>query len=85
AFIQSHLAQLAKAMKEGVKVLGYLYWSLLDNYEWAEGFSPRFGLIEVDYETQARSIRESAKKFAEICRSGVLEITSLEKTVSYGT
>lgn len=70
AFIHSHLAQLAKAIKEGVKVIGYLYWSLLDNYEWAEGFSPRFGLIEVDYETQTRKVRKSAMKFAEICEQG---------------
>lgn len=70
AFIQSHLTQLAKAIKEGVKVLGYLYWSLLDNYEWAEGFSPRFGLVEVDYATQTRKVRKSAVKFAEICEQG---------------
>ncbi|MBI4217657.1 MAG: glycoside hydrolase family 1 protein [Elusimicrobia bacterium] len=71
-FIRSHLAQLAKAMKEGVKVLGYLYWSLLDNYEWSEGFSPRFGLVEVDYTTQVRKVRPSAQQFAQICQTGVL-------------
>jgi len=69
-FVKSHLIQLTRAMKEGAKVIGYLYWSLLDNYEWAEGYGPRFGLIEVDYETQSRKIRDSGKQFAEICRSG---------------
>lgn len=69
-FIKSHLAQMVKAMREGVRILGYFYWSLLDNYEWAEGYGPRFGLIEVDYRTQSRKIRESGKRFAEICRLG---------------
>ncbi|MBI3008190.1 MAG: glycoside hydrolase family 1 protein [Candidatus Omnitrophica bacterium] len=69
-FIISHLIQLAKAMKDGAKVFGYLYWSLLDNYEWGDGYAPRFGLIEVDYTIQSRKVRESARKFAEICKSG---------------
>ena len=69
-FMLSHLEQLAKAMEEGAKVFGYIYWALLDNYEWAEGYGPRFGLIEVDYVTQSRKVRESGKQFAEICRSG---------------
>jgi beta-glucosidase len=68
-FIVEHLKAVARAMKEEVPVIGYLYWSLVDNYEWAEGFAPRFGLIEVDYATQDRKIRESARKYAEIIRS----------------
>ncbi|MDO8489216.1 MAG: glycoside hydrolase family 1 protein, partial [Candidatus Omnitrophota bacterium] len=71
-FIVEHLKAIALAMKEGASVIGYLYWSLLDNYEWAEGFTPRFGLIEVDYTTQSRKIRESARKFEGIIRSGKL-------------
>ena len=69
-FIVDHLKAVALAMKEGAPVIGYLYWSLLDNYEWAEGFAPRFGLIEVDYTTQDRKIRGSARRFEEIIRSG---------------
>ncbi len=69
-FIIEHLQYVAMAMSEGAPVIGYLYWSLLDNYEWAEGFAPRFGLIEVDYTTQGRKVRESARKFEEIIRSG---------------
>ena len=69
-FIIEHLKAVARAMEEGVPVIGYLYWSLLDNYEWAEGFVPRFGLIEVNYTTQERNIQPSAKKFEEIIRSG---------------
>lgn len=73
-FIRQHLLSLNRAMRKGVKVLGYLYWSLLDNFEWDKGFAPRFGLVEVDYNTQKRSIRESARKFAEVCKDGVLDI-----------
>ncbi|MBF0479144.1 MAG: glycoside hydrolase family 1 protein [Candidatus Omnitrophica bacterium] len=69
-FITAHLRATAQAMKEGVSVFGYLYWSLMDNYEWAEGFSPRFGLIEVNYATQERTIRPSAQKYSDIIRSG---------------
>ncbi len=69
-FIVEHLKAIARAMNEGAPVIGYLYWSLLDNYEWAEGFVPRFGLIEVNYATQERKIRDSARKFAGIIRSG---------------
>jgi beta-glucosidase len=72
AFIVEHLKAMAQAMKEGTPVIGYLYWSLLDNYEWNEGFVPRFGLIGVDYTTQERKIRESARKYEEIIRSGKL-------------
>ena len=70
AFIIGHLKAVAQAMGEGAPVSGYLYWSLLDNYEWAEGFVPRFGLIGVNYKTQERTVRESARRFSEIIRSG---------------
>ena len=71
-FIREHLKSVRLAMTEGVRVLGYIYWSLLDNFEWDKGFGARFGLIEVDYNTYKRTIRESAKKFAEVCKSGNL-------------
>ncbi|MBF0490049.1 MAG: glycoside hydrolase family 1 protein [Candidatus Omnitrophica bacterium] len=71
-FIREHLKAIAHAMEEGAPVIGYLYWSLLDNYEWSQGFVPRFGLIEVNYTTQKRTIRESARRYEEIIRSGKL-------------
>ena len=71
-FIKAHLAQLAKAMQEGAPVIGYIYWSLLDNFEWSEGFAPRFGLVGVDYKTQERRVRPSALEFADMCESGKL-------------
>ncbi len=67
-FITRHVQWVARAVQEGLHVIGYLYWSLLDNFEWAEGYGPRFGLIEMDYKTQQRTIRPSARRFAEICR-----------------
>ncbi|OGW84968.1 MAG: hypothetical protein A3C35_05620 [Omnitrophica bacterium RIFCSPHIGHO2_02_FULL_46_11] len=71
-FIHDHLKHLAKAIEEGAPVIGYLYWSLLDNFEWAEGFAPQFGLVEVDYKTQGRKIRPSAKAYAQVCKTGLL-------------
>ena len=51
---------------------GYLYWSLLDNFEWAEGFTKRFGLVEVDYETFARKVRPSAYVYKQVCERNAL-------------
>jgi beta-glucosidase len=59
AFIEGHLAATAKAIAEGVDVRGYFHWSLLDNFEWARGYAPRFGLVHVDYATQARTPKAS--------------------------
>lgn len=73
AFIHSHLEKVSLAMMQGVEVLGYIYWSLIDNFEWDKGFTPRFGLIEVDYRTLQRNIRESARKYAVVCKTGILE------------
>lgn len=72
-YIREHLINIYRAYEKGAPVFGYLYWSLLDNYEWDKGFGPRFGLIEVDYNTYNRTIRESAVKFAEVCKTGILE------------
>ncbi len=71
-FIFLHLWQVARALDEGVDIAGYLHWSLLDNYEWADGYRARFGLIGVDYGTQARTVRESAKRMAKIIQRNAL-------------
>ncbi|RKY35169.1 MAG: glycoside hydrolase family 1 protein [Candidatus Omnitrophota bacterium] len=60
AYIEAHVKQIVKAIKTGINVKGYFYWSLIDNFEWHEGFAPRFGLIKVDYQTFKRYIRPSA-------------------------
>jgi len=73
-FIKEHLKWVHKAIQEGVDVRGYFYWSLLDNFEWDKGFWPRFGLVEIDYKTMERKIRNSALEYAKICRENRLEV-----------
>jgi len=68
-YIKQYLAQLAKAMREGVDVRGYFVWSLLDNFEWAQGTAPRFGLLHVDFTTQRRTAKGSAAFYAQLCES----------------
>jgi beta-glucosidase len=70
-FIKDHVTQMEKAKNEGVDVRGYFYWSLLDNFEWDKGFWPRFGLVEVDYNTQKRTIRDSAWEYKKIIEKGI--------------
>lgn len=65
-WIRRYLYALSRAMEEGVDVRGYFYWSLLDNFEWVEGYDQRFGLYEVDYTTQARRLRKGAEAFKQI-------------------
>nr|WP_173426339.1 GH1 family beta-glucosidase [Amycolatopsis orientalis] len=60
AFLDSHLRAAYEAIEAGVDLRGYFYWSLLDNFEWAEGYAKRFGLVHVDYETQRRTPKQSA-------------------------
>ena len=72
-FICSHLKEMVKAMQDGVDVRGYIYWALIDNYEWSLGYFPRFGLVEVDYATQKRTIRESAYTFQKIIQTKTLD------------
>ncbi len=71
-YLREHLASLAEAVAEGVAVRGYFYWSLIDNFEWAEGTRPHFGLCRVDYASQRREPRPAARYYAEVCRSGRL-------------
>ena len=68
AYLRDHLIQVHRAISEGVPVQGYFVWSLLDNFEWAYGYRMRFGLVYVDYETQARTIKDSGRWFAEVVR-----------------
>jgi beta-glucosidase len=59
-YLKMHLGALHQAMDEGVDVQGYFYWSLLDNFEWNSGYLRRFGLVHVDYDTQQRTLKDSA-------------------------
>ena len=67
-FLQDYLEQVLKAQKEGVPVKGYFVWSFMDNFEWAEGFRPRFGMVHVDFNTQKRTIKDSGLWFKEFLR-----------------
>ena len=68
-FLLEHVQAVGEAIRRGVDVRGYFHWSLTDNFEWAEGWSTHFGLIEVDRETGERRPRHSAEVYARICRS----------------
>ena len=68
SFITDHLSQLAGAIADGIDVRGYYHWSLLDNFEWADGYAPRFGLVEMNYETGERCVRPSGMHYARIAR-----------------
>ncbi len=69
AFLDEFLSNLKRAADEGIPVLGYQHWSIMDNFEWNEGYTPRFGLIHIDYETQKRTLKDSAQHYAEIIRT----------------
>jgi len=65
--IKLSIPAMADAIDIGVDVRGYFVWSLLDNFEWADGYSKRFGLIHVDYETQRRTLKDSALWYRDLC------------------
>ncbi|SFN92907.1 GH1 family beta-glucosidase [Salegentibacter flavus] len=68
-FLEEYLAAVLKAKKEGVNVNGYFVWSFTDNFEWAEGFRPRFGLVHVDFKTQKRTVKDSGKWYSNFLKS----------------
>jgi len=70
AYLRDHLRAAHAAMAAGVDLRGYFVWSLLDNFEWAEGFSKRFGLFFVEYGSQRRIPKASAEWYAEVTRNG---------------
>ena len=71
-FLITHLAQVARAINDGADVRGLYHWSLVDNFEWAEGWALRFGLIAMDEKTQARTVRPSGRLFAAIAAENAL-------------
>ncbi|HLS34845.1 MAG TPA: glycoside hydrolase family 1 protein [Bacillota bacterium] len=78
-YIYDHLHVVKRLIDDGVDVQRYYHWSLIDNFEWDEGLTPRFGLIEVDYETQERTIRESAKFYGDIAKESGVTKELIEK------
>src|SRR5204863_880936 len=70
AYVDAALRGLHSCVSDGIDVRGYFYWSLLDNFEWDDGFGKTFGLAAVDHETFARTLRPSAHWYAEVARAG---------------
>lgn len=71
-FYREHLRELARAIQDGADVRGYHAWSILDNFEWAEGYTQRFGLIFIDFPTQRRYIKDSAKWYAQVAATNTV-------------
>jgi beta-glucosidase len=73
-FYRQHLAELARAMRDGARVRAYHAWSLLDNFEWEAGYTARFGLTHVDFATQKRTIKDSGLWFSRVAAAGRLTV-----------
>lgn len=74
AYFEGHLKALLRTIQDGAKVRGYHAWSLLDNFEWGEGYNQRFGLTYVDFATQKRTIKDSGLWYGKLAASGVLTV-----------
>jgi beta-glucosidase len=68
-YLDSHLRAVAEAVRRGVDVRGYYCWSLMDNFEWAHGFTQRFGLVHVDFDTQVRTPKRSFDWYSDVIRA----------------
>ena len=75
AYLDGHLRACHEALAAGIPLRGYFCWSLLDNYEWAWGYTRRFGLVFVDYPTQRRIPKTSARWYADVIRRHTLAET----------
>lgn len=73
-YIRSHLSAAHRATQAGVPLQGYFYWSLLDNFEWSRGFTQRFGIVWVDYTTQERILKDSAKFYTHVIQENAVTV-----------
>lgn len=73
AYTQGALEGIHRCIEDGIQVLGYQHWSLLDNYEWASGFRPTFGLVAWDPETFERTPKDSARWYGRVAQANALE------------
>jgi len=71
-YLHEHLAAVHGAIADGIDVRGYYLWSLLDNFEWAWGYSKRFGIVRVDFETQEWTLKDSGLFYSGVARTNVL-------------
>jgi beta-glucosidase len=72
-YLKNHIAQVRRAMDDGVPVKGYFHWSLMDNFEWTHGYGSRFGLVYVDYPSLRRTIKDSGRWFANVIKANEVE------------
>ncbi len=75
-YLNDHIKQVLRARNEGVNVNGYFVWSFTDNFEWAEGYRPAFGLVHVDFETQKRTVKASGEWYSQLIRSNTVSSIS---------
>lgn len=73
-YLRDHLAVILDGIKDGIDIRGYYHWTLMDNFEWAEGYEARFGLFKHDLQTQERSLRSSGQYYANICKNKSLDV-----------
>jgi beta-glucosidase len=71
-YLRQHLTAAHRALELGVDLRGYFVWSLLDNFEWGYGYSKRFGIVRVDFDTLERTVKSSGSWFAELARTGII-------------
>jgi beta-glucosidase/6-phospho-beta-glucosidase/beta-galactosidase len=84
-FIAEHLFQLGWAIQRGVNVRGYFHWALVDNFEWASGFCPHFGLSSYDVTSKARTVRASGQTYASIIQAAGVTQASIDAMPPYGS
>ena len=72
-FIRESLKNIHRAIGEGVDIRGYLHWSLMDNFEWADGYTQRYGLTYVDFRSQRRTVKDSARWYGRVAATGRLD------------
>ncbi|NUR85171.1 MAG: beta-glucosidase [Nonomuraea sp.] len=82
AYLEGHLREVGNAIAAGADVRGYLVWSLLDNFEWAFGYGKRFGLVHVDFETQVRTLKDSARWYRDVIAANGLGYASMRPRTS---
>jgi len=78
SYLQQHVAEVLRAKQEGVNVKGYFVWSFTDNFEWAEGYKPRFGLVHIDFETQKRIVKSSGHWYSKLLQSAAFKTYVVE-------
>jgi beta-glucosidase len=78
-FLRRHLAATLDAAEAGVDVRGYFAWSLLDNFEWAWGYDKRFGIVHVDYDTQERTLKDSALEYRRVIAARAIDVPAAQR------